>query len=300
VLAMVVAFASNGFFVPTTIIVDDTCSNQEFFQNSVESYPGYLASVMKDKPPMATCSACDYANLFVGWNEFNQAASNLTTDNFKLHPNESGQPAQSAEESQLSVMQSFDVMKQVEQLIANANISDVPRRVVWEKQLSALNRMAEASGDNMMKKVASDLQETSDALVANSKQLVQSFEHFRSNYTSLMKIVNELRTEWNKTREEALNEMKGSVQNLQNNLNEAMKRYIPSSVKADCGEAANATVDNKNYESFQTALCGNTLVGLEVTWIMQVVIAVILIPLIVNSLKGYKLLGFARILEETF
>jgi hypothetical protein len=223
---------------------------------------------------------------------------NSTRGDFKLHSNEDGKVAN---QESPSVSEVLEAMLQVETLISQTSVNAPPRNVPWRENLDAFTKMSEASGNAMMIQLSTQLKNVSDELVASAGKLSESYVAFKAEYANLMKMVDQIQEELKIAKEKAISDINGVTNQVQQQLNGVMAKYQPAPPEtASCSANATNVIDPDTYGQFQTALCGKTLVGLSVTWILLIVIALLLIPLLITSLKGYKLLGFARIMDDSF
>lgn len=297
VIGMVVSWAANGFFIPATILTDDACSRTDMFQSNTAIVKDLNGSV-ESTTYIPACKSCDYVNLFTGWNDFAADFMNSTREDFKLHSNEDGKVAN---QDSPSVSEVLEAMLQVETLISQTSVNAPPRNVPWRENLDAFTKMSEASGNAMMIQLSTQLKNVSDELVASAGKLSESYVAFKAEYANLMKMVDQIQEELKIAKEKAISDINGVTNQVQQQLNGVMAKYQPAPPEtASCSANATNVIDPDTYGQFQTALCGKTLVGLSVTWILLIVIALLLIPLLITSLKGYKLLGFARIMDDSF
>jgi hypothetical protein len=59
-------------------------------------------------------------------------------------------------------------------------------------------------------------------------------------------------------------------------------------------------IGQETYSSFEHELCGPTLVGLDSTWIMQIIVSILLVPLVILSLRAFKVIRYAVIVDDDF
>ena len=57
-------------------------------------------------------------------------------------------------------------------------------------------------------------------------------------------------------------------------------------------------VPDSTYEEFAGALCGSALVGLDASWLMQIVTFLFLIPMAIVALKAFKLISYAVLVSD--
>jgi hypothetical protein len=93
-----------------------------------------------------------------------------------------------------------------------------------------------------------------------------------------------------------------SFTELQGKVNDKASQFKPVSYDGDavCVSNSSQSFDDSTYNSFEQALCGDALVGLDTTWLFSIITAILAAPLVILAVKAYKHLAFASYFSNEY
>ena len=174
VLGMIGAWVMNGFMIPAAVVASDACSNGTFFNGSsvVQAIP-FRRDYTALRVP--TCASCEKNALFVGWDDFQQDATEAL---LPVNTLEASLSAPTSTDPDHYVPGPYQLLMTLESLangLSQVKLDKPSGRSSWDRDVNALRRSLPANETELLAR-ANQLDAIGKSLVDHTQQLYNSFQ----------------------------------------------------------------------------------------------------------------------------
>lgn len=300
VMAAVAAWALTGFILPVTFLTSDSCAQPELFTNSMlSSVPNQPYGLDRSALNIPSCAACEKENVYLNWPKFLSNAKNISDATFSV---EQALSVPYKDGSSGALYPALVSAVQMEKVLVTT-VAEPTAASPWKSKLDTLTASKQVTSNSTNANTPAELAQLGYELQRNTILMYNDFVRFVQNAALTSPAASELKKTLdanNLAYAAALNtlytHMSSSLGNIENQY-----VTVPQAAGASCIALASAMeVDPLLYEKFREALCGDTVVGMETTWLFLVASALLAGPLIVTTIVSYKHISFAQYFQSEY